>query len=148
MPAPKEGDSMKRLNSTIVAAAALACAFAVPAHAQQAGRATVSLYRAAPGHQIELLKWIAQQDRIAAAAGVGPSQVYAHTDGDSWDYMMISPQTTPAQDDALDAAAQKMGLPYGPMVGIELRKHIAVHTDTLVRGPMTAAEMLAYLGQK
>ena len=45
-------------------------------------------------------------------------------------------------------AAAKMGLPSGPAVGIELRKHIAVHTDTLVRGPMTAAEMLGTLGQK
>ena len=141
---------MKKLNLAIAAAAALASSIGVPAYAQQAesGRATVSIYRAAPGHQIELLKWLAQQDRISAAAGIAPGQVYAHTDGDSWDYMVIFPQTTPAQDDALDAAAKKMGLPYGPMVGIELRKHIAVHTDTLVRGPMTAAEMLGRLGQK
>ena len=41
-----------------------------------------------------------------------------------------------------------MGLPYGPMVGIDLRKHIAQHTDTFVRGPMSAADMLASLGQK
>ena len=130
------------------AAAVLAVSFATPAAAQDAGRATVSLYRAAPGHQIELLKWLAQQDRISAAVGIAPGQVYAHTDGDSWDYMVVFPQTTPAQDDALDAAAKKMGLPYGPMVGIELRKHIAVHTDTLARGPMTAEQMLATLGQK
>ena len=130
------------------AAAVLAFTFATPAAAQQAGRATVSLYRAAPGHQIELLQWLAQQDRIAAAAGIAPGQVYAHTDGDSWDYMVIFPQTTPAQDDAIDAAAKKMGLPYGPMVGIDLRKHIAQHTDTFVRGPMSAADMLASLGQK
>ena len=129
-------------------AAALAIAIATSASAQQAGRATVSLYRAAPGHQIELLKWLAQQDQIAAAAGIAPGKVYSHTDGDNWDYMVIFPQTTPAQDDAIDAAAKKMGLPYGPAVGIELRKHISVHTDTLTRGPMTAAEVLASLGQK
>ena len=132
----------------LAATAALAFTSMTPALAQSSNRATVSLYRAAPGHQIELLKWLAQQDQIAAAAGVAPGQVYAHTDGDSWDYMVVFPQTTPAQDDAIDAAAKKMGLPYGPMVGIELRKHIAVHTDTLVRGPMSAAEMLANLGQK
>ena len=138
---------MKMLKCAIAAVAALAV---VPANAQQAepSRATVSLYRAAPGHQIELLRWLAQQDRISAAAGIAPGQVYAHTDGDSWDYMVVFPQTTPAQDDAIDAAAKKMGLPYGPMVGIELRKHIAIHTDTLVRGPATAAEMLSRLGQK
>ncbi len=137
-----------KLKLAFAATAALAFTFATPATAQQSGRATVSLYRAAPGHQIELLKWLAQQDRIAAAAGIAPGQLYVHTDGDSWDYMAIFPQTTPAQDDALDAAAKKMGLPYGPMVGIELRKHIAIHTDTLVRGPMSAAEMLANLGEK
>lgn len=136
------------LKLVSAAAAALALSIATPVQAQQAGRATVSLYRAAPGHQIELLKWLAQQDQISAAAGVAPGQVYAHTDGDSWDYMVIFPQTTPAQDDAIDAAAKKMGLPYGPAVGIELRKHISVHTDTLTRGPMTAAEMLASLGAK
>ena len=136
------------LKLAIAATAALVFASATPAMAQESGRATVSLYRAAPGHQVELLKWLAQQDQIAAAAGIAPGKVYAHTDGDSWDYLVIFPQTTPAQDDAVDAAAKKMGLPTGPMVGIELRKHIAVHTDTLVRGPMTAAQMLATLGQK
>ena len=136
------------LKLASAAAAALAIAISTPATAQQGGRATVSLYRAAPGHQVELLRWLVQQDQISAAAGVAPGQVYAHTDGDSWDYLVIFPQTTPAQDDAIDAAAKKMGLPYGPAVGIELRKHIAVHTDTLTRGPMTAAEVLASLGQK
>lgn len=136
------------LKLAFAATAALAFAAAAPASAQSAGRATISLYRAAPGHQIELLKWLAQQDQISAAAGVAPGKVYAHTNGDSWDYLVIFPQTTPAQDDAIDAAAKKMGLPYGPAVGIELRKHIAFHTDTLVMGPMGAAEMLASLGQK
>ena len=136
------------MNITLALAATAALFSASPAVAQDSGRATVSLYRAAPGHQIELLKWLADQDRIAAAAGIAAGQVYAHTDGDSWDYMVIFPQTTPAQDDALDAAAKKMGMPFGPMVGIELSKHIALHTDTLVRGPMTASQMLTTLGQK
>ena len=136
------------MKITLALAATAALFSASPAVAQDSGRATVSLYRAAPGHQIELLKWLADQDRIAAAAGIAAGQVYAHTDGDSWDYMVIFPQTTPAQDDALDAAAKKMGMPFGPMVGIELRKHIALHTDTLVRGPMTASQMLTTLGQK
>ena len=38
--------------------------------------------------------------------------------------------------------AAKMGLPTGPKVGLELRKHIQSHTDTYVVGPMTAAQML------
>lgn len=137
-----------RLKIFTAAAAALVCAFATPVSAQTSGRQVVSLYHAAPGHQVMLLKWIAQQDRVAAAAGVAPGQLYAHTDGDSWDYMVVFPQTTPAQDDAIDAAAKKMGVPYGPAVGIDLRKHINSHTDTLVRGPMSASEYLTSLGEK
>lgn len=133
------------------AAAALSCSMimASPVAAQQGSkRAIVSLYNAPPGHQEALIRWLADQDRVAAAAGVAPTQVYVHTDGDSWDFMVINPITTDAQDDAMDAAAKKMGLPYGPRAGLEFRKHIQSHTDTMVRGPMTAAQYLESLGQK
>jgi ABC-type glycerol-3-phosphate transport system substrate-binding protein len=137
-----------KLKLAIAAASALAFAIPSTASAQDAGQAIVSIYHAAPGHQVELLKWLAQQDRIAAAAGQPASQIYVHTDGDSWDYMMIAPATTQAQDDAFDAAARKMGLPAGPRAGIELRKHIQSHTDTFVRGPVSAAQILTALGEK
>jgi len=135
---------MKSLMKYAAAAAAGVIAATSIAYAQAASppRAIISIYHAAPGHQQALLEWLAQQDRIAAAAGVASSQIYAHTDGDSWDYLMIAPVTTDAQDQALDAAAAKMGLPSGPKVGLELRKHIQSHTDTYVVGPMTAAQML------
>jgi len=137
-----------RIKLAFTAAAALA--FAVPsmALAQSPPGAIVTVYRAAPGQQVALLKWIAQQDRIAAEAGVPRSQLYVHTNGDSWDYLMIAPQTTPAQDAALEAAAKKLGLMSGPRVGIELRKYIAHHTDTLVNGPTSAAEFLASVGER
>ena len=112
------------------------------------GKQIVSLYRVAPGHQVMFVKWLAEQDRIAAAAGVAPGQLYVHTSGDSWDYMLVNPQTTQAQDDAIDAAAKKLGLIYGPRVGIEIRKHLSSHTDTLVNGPMSAADYLASIGEK
>ena len=135
---------MKSVMKYAAAAAAGAIAATSIAFAQTASppRAIISIYHAAPGHQQALLEWLAQQDRIAAAAGVASSQIYAHTDGDSWDYLMIAPATTDAQDKALDAAAAKMGLPTGPKVGLELRKHIQSHTDTFVVGPMTASQML------
>lgn len=99
----------------------------------------VSLYHAAPGQQVALLKWFAQQDRISQAAGLPAMQLYVHTDGDSWDYMGINPVTTDAQDAAVDAAAKKMGLPSGPGVALDLRKYITSHTDTYTVGPMTAS---------
>jgi hypothetical protein len=130
-----------------VAAAAGAVAAGSIAYAQSSSppRAIISIYHAAPGHQEALLQWLAQQDRISASVGLPAAQIYAHTDGDSWDYLMIAPATTDAQDQALDAAAAKMGLPSGPKVGLELRKHIASHTDTFVVGPLTAEQQLGRL---
>lgn len=132
----------------IIIAAAAACAFASPAIGQDAPEHIVSLYRAAPGQQVALLKWMAAQDRASVAAGVPASQIYVHTSGDSWDYLVINPVTTDAQDDAIEAAAKKMGISSGPRASIEFRTMIASHTDTTSIGPRTAAQILATLGEK
>jgi hypothetical protein len=137
-----------RIKMLLAATAALTCMVATPASAQDAGRAIISIYHAAPGHQVELLKWLANQDRAAQAAGVPGTQLYVHTDGDSWDYLMIAPVTTPQQDAAIEAAGKKMGIESGIRASIDLRKHIASHTDTFVAGPMTAAQVLSRLGEK
>ena len=129
-------------------AAAVACALATPAICQEPPQHIVSLYRAAPGQQVALLKWMARQDQAAQAAGLPASQIYVHTSGDSWDYMVINPVTTEAQDDAVDAAAKKLGISSGPRASIEFRTMIGSHTDTTTNGPMTAAQILARLGEK
>ena len=136
-----------KLGFAIAAAIALACTPTSPALAQQAGQGIIAIYHVAPGHHIDLLKWLDQQDRIAAAAGVPRGQFYAHLDGDSWDYLVINPVTTPAQDAAIEAAGRKMGVNV-MRGGIELRKHITSHTDTFARGPMSPADYLALLGEK
>ncbi len=136
------------MKLTLILAAAAACAFAAPAISQEAPEHIVSLYRAAPGQQVALLKWMAQQDKASQAAGVAASQIYVHTSGDSWDYLVINPVTTDAQDKAVDAAAKQMGLATGPRASIEFRTMIATHTDTTATGPQTAAQILAALGEK
>jgi hypothetical protein len=40
-----------------------------------------------------------------------------------------------------------MGLPGGPARALELRKYIAMHTDTYTIGPVTPAQYLAMAGQ-
>lgn len=133
-----------------LAAAAVACtlSFATPSIAADPPRSIVSLYLAAPGQQVALLKWFAAQDKAAAAVGIAPSQVYAHMQGDSWDYLIISPMTTDAQDSAMDAELAKMGMTTGPRASIQFRTMIASHTDTLSVGPTTAGAILAGLGDK
>ena len=140
---------MKQLFKLAAAAAAGAIASGTIVYAQASTtypRAVVSLYRAAPGQQEALLKWLADQDRVAKSVGIAPMQLYVHTDGDSWDYMGVNPATTDAQDQAFDAAAKKMGVTSGPRASLELRKYISIHTDTMTVGPITAEQALARYG--
>jgi hypothetical protein len=142
---------MKQLMKFAASAAAGALACGTVVYAQAAPptpRAIVTLYHAAPGQQEGLLRWLAEQDRVARAAGVAPVQLYIHTDGDSWDYMGIAPATTEAQDAAIDAAAKKLGVMSGPRVSLELRKYIASHTDTYAIGPISPEQAVAALAQR
>ena len=107
------------------------------------GRARISIYRVATGRQLDLLKWLAAREEIAKEAGVPPTQLFAHTDGDSWDYLLIWPITTAEQERRLDEAAARKGLKTGFAAAIEFRELLASHTDTYVNGPMTAAELVA-----
>jgi hypothetical protein len=142
---------MKQLMKLAAAAALGALASGTIVYAQASSseppKARVALYRAAPGQQVALLKWLASQDAAAQAAGVPTGKLYAHTDGDSWDYLAIDPVTTPAQDKAIEAAQKKMGLGTGPAQSLELRRYISMHTDTFVIGPVTAAQYLTLAGQ-
>src|SRR5262245_57357763 len=106
------------------------------------GRARISLYRVAPGRHLDFLKWQAAQDEVAKEAGVPAPQVYAHLDGDSWDYMLVSPVTTPEQDRKLDAIAKSKGLKVGMPAMLEFRALLASHTDTLAAGPLSARELV------
>ena len=142
--------NMKNLMKYAAAAALGAVASGTIVYAQatpEPPRARVALYRAAPGQQVNLLRWLSNQNRAAQAAGVAAGQLYAHTDGDSWDYLAIDPVTTPAQDKAIEAAQKKMGLGTGPAQSLELRRYISMHTDTFVIGPVTAAQYLTLAGQ-
>jgi len=129
------------------AAAAIALAFATPAVAQTAGRSLVSIYHVAPGQHISFLKWLDQQDQMSAAAGIAKGQLYVHTDGDSWDYVVVFPVNSEAQDAAFDAVATKMGR-NPARAGLELRKYITSHSDTFTRGPMSAGDYLKSMGEK
>ena len=135
------------MKLTLALAGAVALAVVTPAAAQSGPDGIVQIYHVAPGHQVDFLKWLDQQDKIAASAGVPAGKLYAHMDGDSWDYLVIAPVTTPAQDAALDAAAKTMGINV-MRGGIEMRKHVTSHTDTFVRGPTTASDYLAAVGAK
>ena len=69
------------------------------------------------GKHLDFLKWMAVQDEIAKEAGVATVQLYAHINGDSWDYVGIAPVATPEQDKKLDeitAKRRRLTLPGHP----------------------------------
>jgi hypothetical protein len=121
-------------------------ALAAPRWAQdkpEPGRARISIYHVAPGRHLDFLKWLAAREEAAKEASIPAAQVYAHLDGDSWDYLMIWPVTTPEQDRKLDDVAARRGLKTGFAASLEFRQLLASHSDTFAAGPMTAAELVA-----
>jgi hypothetical protein len=109
---------------------------------KEPGKVIVAIYHVAPGKHLEFLKWMAARDAVSKEAGVGEAQWYAHVDGDSWDYISISPTTTEAQDDKVDEISKSRGLTTGFKSSLEFRTMISSHTDTYARGPTTSAALV------
>lgn len=139
------------MRKTILAA--LLALTAVPAMAQttddpdqiaKVTRMMVEIYRIAPGQHAAFLEAIAKYDEANRMAGLPPRQLYVHSDGADWDFLIMQPAETPADKRAaLDAAWDKLGLPSGADFFLQYRTFIAEHTDTVVSGPTTAADFLA-----
>jgi hypothetical protein len=137
---------MRRIITVLAAAAALG--LSVPAFSQTSSHRIIIWYRAAPGHQLELLRWLAEQDRLAEAAGAPRLQLYVHSSGSDWDYLIIQDETTSEQEAALEVAARRLGINRSPRVAIELRRHIISHEDMRAWGPMSPAEYLTLVGER
>jgi hypothetical protein len=135
------------MKSILIAAAAV-LALAAPclaaAEAAPVQETQVEIYRIAPGQQRAFLEFIAKCDEANKLAGLPPRQLYVHEDGAEWDFMLLQPaHTPPDKSAALDKAWDQVGLPSGSNFFFEIRKYVAVHTDTSTHGPTTAADYLA-----
>jgi hypothetical protein len=137
---------MNRIAATsLIAMAALTLAAPrwTPQKKTGSGQARVSLYRVAPGQQLAFLKWLAAREDVAKEAGIPAGQLYAHLDGDSWDYLLMAPVTSPEQDKRFDEIAAKREVKTGFAASLQFRDFLTFHSDTLVSGPLTATELLA-----
>ena len=111
--------------------------------AAQQPHALITIYRIAPGKHLDFLKWMAETDAIAKEAGVPAAQFYAHTDGDSWDYLNVGPDLTKEQQAKVDEVTKKHGRKTGFGASLEFRSYVSSHTDTFVVGPVSAADLVA-----
>jgi hypothetical protein len=149
-----EGGSVRILTRAL---ALLTLAFAVfhtPSASGQAAKsemkpptARVTLVRVAPGKHLDFLKWAAANEAIAKEAGVPATQVYEHTNGDSWDFMQIAPDLTEAQQAKVDGVTKKHGGKTGMAASLEFRTFVAWHTDTDTIGPVSATDLVAAAGK-
>lgn len=110
---------------------------------KEPARARITIYHIVPGRHLDFLKWMAAQDDVAREAGIPTVQLYAHLDGDSWDYVGIGPLTTPEQEKRADEVAVLKGLKIGLPAALDFRQLVATHTDTYAVGPTSAAELVA-----
>jgi hypothetical protein len=132
-------------TATPAPATAVAKAAAAPA---PVARKLVEIYRIAPGQHAAFLEFIARCDEANRRAGLPARELYVHSDGAGWDFMLIQPASTPdVNRAALDAAWDELGLPSGADFFLQYRQFIAEHEDTFVRGPTTAADYLATRGR-
>jgi hypothetical protein len=113
------------------------------AAAKEPGHVIVSLYRVAPGKHLDFLKWMAANEAVDKEAGVPSPQIFVHTNGDAWDYMVIAPELSDEQQAKQDQVAKSRGRKTGFGGSLEFRSYMAWHTDTFADGPTSAAELVA-----
>ena len=136
----------------LVAAAALlpgwapAQTGAAPAAPAPVKSKLVEIYRIAPGKHEEVLRAIARLDEANRRAGVPPRDLYVHSDGASWDFLLIQDAEYPeGKGDLVTKAYKELGLPTGPRFFIEFRSLLLEHSDTFASGPTTASAWLSAL---
>lgn len=132
---------LKCLLATALAFASIGSAFA-----GQNDTRMIEIYHIAPGKHVEFLKLIAQYDEANRKAGLPPRELYVHSDGGAWDFLLIQNETVdPAKQALVDAALKKLGAPTGAKFWVAIRQTIAEHTDTVATGPTTAGDWLKKL---
>jgi hypothetical protein len=134
------------LAGALVALPALSQTVAPAPAPPPVGRKLVEIYRIAPGQHEAFLRAIARCDEANRRAGLPPRQLYVHSDGASWDFLLIQDAEYPeGKGEAVGRAWKELGLPSGPRFFVEFRAFMLEHTDTFASGPTTAADWLAAL---
>jgi hypothetical protein len=132
------------LKKAVTAVLLAACSIA-PALADD--EKMIEIYHIAPGKQVEFLRLIALYDQANVQAGLPARELYVHSDGASWDFLLIQDEDVdPAKAKVRNEALKKLGAPTGAKFWVAIRQTIAEHTETVAIGPTTAGDWLKKLG--
>src|SRR3546814_12009919 len=73
---------------------------------------------------------MAKWDKVSAAGGQLPTQLFLHAGGEGWDVLLYKParaRPTPEQEAAMAAKAKEMGMPSGLLYFVDVREKMADH---------------------
>ena len=134
---------MKALLASLVVLLLITAAH--PAAAQD-NESMVGIYNVSAGKHLDFLKWMAESEAVAKEAGAPGTQWYVHHNGAGWDYISITAQLGPAQQEAMDKKVdelrKKKGMPVGMAASLKFRTFIGNHSDTFAGGPYSAADLV------
>src|SRR3546814_7676067 len=131
--------------------ALFALGLAVPAAAKEAtDPAAVAMtapvfemFRLVPGKTEEFIRDMAKWDKVSAAGGQLPTQLFLHAGGEGWDVLLYKParaRPTPEQEAAMAAKAKEMGMPRGLLYFVDVRAKMADQVPFAGTGPLPAAD--------
>jgi len=136
----------------------LALAFATNAVSQQApmkhgpGRVMISIYKAAPGKHLDLVKWMAAREGVEKEVGGMTPHWFMHTEGADWDFVVVSHLGSEKEEAEraakIDELLKKKGISTAMAASLEFRQLIGAHTDTYAAGPYTASELVKEMEKK
>jgi hypothetical protein len=106
---------------------------------------TVSIYKIAPGKQLEFIQWMAAWDEVYEEIGLEQPVWYRNIRGDSWDFVIIFPPFDRAKEDEMEKVGKARGLDVGFAWKLKHWELVAENTGTLSYGPTTPEELLKSL---
>lgn len=149
-----------KLSLALVVVAGPAFAQAQPAAAAAPAQAPAQvemttpvfeMFRLAPGKVEAFIRSMAEWDKVSVAGGQPPTQLFLHAGGEGWDVLLYKParpKPTPAQEAAMAAKIEELGLPTGALYFVTVRDKMADHIHFEASGPTTAAQWVAELNRQ
>jgi hypothetical protein len=112
-------------------------------------KASIEIFRLAPGKHEAFMREIARYDEVLKAGGQPPLKIFVHDEGAEWDVIIYKPEgeinPNPAQSAKMAARSEELHVETGPAYFVHLRKLVATHTDSTAIGPISAGEWLKEL---
>lgn len=113
---------------------------------------TFEMFRLVPGKTEDFIRSMAIWDQVSIAGGQPATQLFLHAGGEGWDVLLYKParpKPTPAQEAAMAAKIEELGLPTGALYFLDVREQVADHNHFEASGPTTAAQWIELLeGQR